>query len=196
MHTLLRKKKLAGKIFRHAYRETPGNIVAINDCSISIEQEMLSLTRLNNSSNRLISRIDDVGSLSNFDISFDVFIDQYTSNTNPFFLYRTTNWSGAGLGYGYCLYFMSGQVRINAATNSGSTLPDYDHIGSVSTINGLNTVRIRVNNDSHKVWINGSKTIDTTNNRHSSGQIGFGAYIGSESNPASYYFKNLLVTKI
>ena len=197
MHTLLRKKKTTGRLFRHAYRSVLSKITPINQCTVSIDSQRLAITRENTSSNRLITRIDDIAGLSNFDVSFDVFIDSaYSNYTNPFLLYRTTNWAGAGLGYGYCLYFMQNQVRINAATNSGSSLPDYDHIGSVGYVIGWNSVRLKVIGNSHKVWINGQLTIDTTQSRHLFGKFGFGVYVGDSSNPASYFFRNLSINKI
>ena len=197
MHTLLRKKKTTGRLFRHAYRDALGKITPINQCTVAIDAQRLVITRTRTSDNRLVARIDDVASMNDFDVTFEVFIDStYSNYTNPFMLYRTTNWDGAGLGYGYCLYFMNGQPRINAATNSGNTVPDFDYQGSVGYVQGWNRARLKVVGASHKVWINGKLSIDMIQARHSFGQFGYGAYIGDSSNPASYYFRNLSINKI
>ena len=196
MHILLRKKKAAGRLFRHAYRSTLSKITPINQCTIAIDTQRLAVTRTSASDNRLITRIDDVANMSDFDVSFDVFTDNYSNYTNPFLLYRTTNWAGAGLGYGYCLYFMNGQPRINAASNSGNGWPDFDYVGNVSYTNGWNRARLKVVGSRHQMWINDQLSMDFTHTRHSIGQFGFGAYIGSSDNPASYYFRNLSINRI
>lgn len=107
---------------------------------------------------------------------------------------RTTYWRNALNGYGYGVYVNhSGNVVLGKGSNSdASTWTTISSTAAGVAVNELVELAWVIQGTSHKVYVNGTKKIDTTDSSISSSG-GCGVRVGNPSEPVTRYFDNFSV---
>lgn len=145
------------------------------------------------------SRMDFAGQWQNFQMEFDMYIDN--TLMKPGCVYRTTNWSNYDANYAYCVQFFGTTVNLSKGSNSSAASTGTQTILATATITlttqVIHRIKVIVNGTSHQVYIDDVLAINTTDATYTAaGYVGLRVTNTDASNGYISLFDNFGISPV
>lgn len=131
------------------------------------------------------SRLDIAGQWADFQMEFDVMVDNSSMKVGC--VYRTSNWSNYDANYGYAVEIVGTTVALQKGSNSTQSSNGTRTQVASATVNlssqAMHRIKVIANGSSHKIYIDDVQVINATDSTYTAqGYVGFRISNGDASN--------------